>query len=204
MSSFEAKDYDCYSFTISLHPNGTQVTVDKTVHSRRPLSQINMPTPNNFRQFPRQKYYFVLNDVQFTTGDDPYPAGTHQDLFFDVGVGGVYNYTNILSGQSSLSTDPVPDPRASTALIALQFFQLAKTDSYRATDLQTQPMQIPNIFGQTTNFRFIRSTSTVTKNLKGGLAEIATYDYGVTVMKFRHPVLLSFQIYVEKGGDEFN
>jgi hypothetical protein len=67
------------------------------------------------------------------------------------------------------------------------------------------PIQIPNMFGQTTHFRFIKTKSTVSHNLTtANTDEVAKFNYTTEEIKFKHPVLLSFQIYVEKGGDEFN
>ena len=216
MSSFEAKDFDCYSFTLSLHPNGTEVVhTTKQIAAKKPLGHINMPTPNHFRQFPRQKYYFVLETAQFSSEDDPYSGAKHlrNDVFLDIGSGGLYHYNNILGGQKDVkSTDPVPDPRAGNAIIPLMFIHTEDSmsseghGSYRSVPGTMNPIQIPNMFGQTTHFRFIKTKSTVSHNLKEvlGADEVAKFDYTTDEIKFNHPVLMSFQIYVEKGGDEFN
>ena len=66
--SLDPHYYDKYCYDVVVHPDGVlkgngAINVVPIGKSLKPLL---MNTPNNFRQFPRQKYYFELEKI--TTG----------------------------------------------------------------------------------------------------------------------------------------
>ena len=218
MTSFDAKEFDKYIFNLTIHPKNTTVT-SGAIAAGKQLDSIHILTPNNFRQFPRQKYYFSLEYVQLSGDDNPYTTvkgAARQDVYFDTGIPGLYNYTNFKAGELGVkSTDPTPVPRAGTGMVPIHFTKIIG-NSYRGIPMDSvKILQVPNFFGQTCKFRFLRNHSSKTKtsvanagtgatHITGADGDATTFDYKVEEVTFKHPVVLTFQVYVEKGGNELN
>ena len=229
--SLDPHYYNKYSYDVVVHPDGVLKGAGAHLPVGQSLKPLLMNTPNNFRQFPRQKYYFELEkittgklDLVVLAGDSaqaPVTLGLlgKNEFFLELNVAGQYSYSNF-QGAAVLSTTNVPEIKACNAMLPIQFTVSSNSDgngevpivatisnkfvpSYRAA------IEIPNIFNQELRFRIMY------KSLEPTAPEAAfpardmrqSYNYNLQEYKPTAPVALSFSICVNKtyGNDgEFN
>ena len=229
--SLDPHYYDKYCYDVVVHPDGVlkgngAINVVPIGKSLKPLL---MNTPNNFRQFPRQKYYFELEkittgslDLVVLAGDSsqaPVTLGLlgKNEFFLELNVAGQYSYSNF-QGAAVLSTTTVPKIKACNAMLPIQFTVSSNYDgngevpivatvsnkfvpSYRAA------IEIPNIFNQELRFRIMYKSLEPVAPDAVNHADPQSYNYNLQEYKPTAPVALSFSICVNKtyGNDgEFN
>ena len=211
--SLDPHYYDEYSYDIVLHPDGVDTHIlggagVSAVPLGKSLKGILMNTPNNFRQFPRQKFYFLLERLTMGILDKTSlfnGAGClfrTTEFFLELNVPGQYTFHNF-TGTAVSSSDSVPEIRPCNAKIPFVVDVLADMTnnekfSMSGDDYRAQ-VQIPNIFNQEVKFK-IMTKQILPNTLPADHTAVAkqSYNYNLQEYKPLSPVALSFKICVHK------
>jgi len=227
--SLDPHYYNKYSYDVVVHPDGVLKGAGAHLPVGQSLKPLLMNTPNNFRQFPRQKYYFELEKI--TTGslgmfnllgdasNTPVTIGilAKNEFFLELNVAGQYSYNNF-QGAAVLSNTSVPKIKACNAMVPIQFTMNSNNDGNGETPIHTTisnkfvpsyraSIQIPNIFNQELRFRIMYKSLEPVATDATNHGDPQSYNYNLQEYKPTAPVALSFSICVNKtyGNDgEFN
>ena len=220
MATIDFSKFDKYTYDICLKPDGIVSNaggngIDANI--AEPLKEFNLPTPNNFRQFPNQKVIFSLGRVVFGADDEKSVFGnvnTFTSIFLDLGIPSIYQYDNFNNidgdgaGVYNSSTSLVSPIYPRTAKISFSPTFIKKTGggapvvycfAGKAKQLgeDTTIVEIPNPFSSVMNFQF-KYTNAQKNQFSGAGVHPIRYDNRMTTIKLKKQVLLNFSIYVER------